>query len=69
LNAGRLGALPESAQNIQAAGWSGLFTGASYARFQADRTDIEHWIHSCQSLSNASIKEINEQHRIHQGNI
>jgi hypothetical protein len=63
LNAGRLSNLPESATNIHAEGWSGLFTGTSYLKFQADKTDIEQWINSSHSLSNATARDINDSHR------
>ena len=50
VKSGRLAPLPESATEVQCEGWSGIFTGETYMRFEAAPEDIERFISSSPSL-------------------
>ena len=50
LKAGRLAKLPQSAADIKAEGWSGIFTGEDYLMFCATPEDIEKFIAESPSI-------------------
>lgn len=62
LKAGRLAELPESATDIKAEGWSGIFTGEDYLIFRATPEDIEKFIANSPSIKDVAPEIFNSGH-------
>ena len=62
LQDGRLAQLPASATEINAAGWSGFFTGEDFLAFRASPQDIEAFLTGSPSLKGATPEVFSPAH-------
>jgi hypothetical protein len=64
LEDGRLAPLPENAKNVQIHGWSGLFTGCKYIKFESDKNGIDQFINRSPSLQGVTPAIFNGEHML-----